>query len=97
MSDSNSGKSSLFITAAATLGGFAIFVIIVAVAYLPQQAEPLPDGAKTPEERAAILSEVRANAAAANSYGWVDKTTGVARLPIDRAVELTIKELNAGK
>lgn len=28
-----------------------------------------------------------------NSYGWVDKNKGVARIPIDRAMELTIAEL----
>jgi hypothetical protein len=28
-----------------------------------------------------------------NSYGWVDKNKGIARIPIDRAMELTIAEL----
>ncbi len=97
MSDSNSGNSSSLITAAATLGGFAIFAIIVAIAYLPQRAEPLPEGSRTPKEREDILSEVRNNAAKINHYGWVDKSAGVAHIPVDRAIELTLKELNAGK
>lgn len=97
MSDSYSGNSSKLLTAAATLGGFAIFAIIVAIAYLPQQPEPLPEGSRTPAERETIYSEVRANAAKINQYGWVDKNAGVAHIPIDRAIELTIKDLNAAK
>ncbi len=27
-----------------------------------------------------------------NSYGWVDKATGVAHIPIDRAIDLTIQQ-----
>jgi hypothetical protein len=29
------------------------------------------------------------------SYGWVDQSAGLVRLPIDRAVELTIRDLNS--
>lgn len=28
-----------------------------------------------------------------NTYGWIDQPEGVVRLPIDRAIELTAKEL----
>jgi len=50
------------------------------------------------EGRAGRLVELRAKeAAAASSYGWVDEKAGVVRLPIDRAVELTIRDLNAVK
>jgi hypothetical protein len=89
---------NFWITLGAIIGGFAIFLIILFIAYLPQKPAPLPEGSKTPAERAMILSELRAkDKSAATTYGWIDQPTGVVRLPIDRAVELTINELNAKK
>jgi hypothetical protein len=90
-------KSGFLITAAAAIGGFLIFVLILVIAYLPNKPEPLPQGTKTPEERATILCELRAKEAAANSYGWIDQEKGVVRLPIDRAMQLTVQQLNAPK
>lgn len=89
-------KSGFLTTLLAAVGGFAIFVIILVVAYLPTKPAPLPEGALTPEERIAALTELRAKEqAAATTYGWVDQPKGVVRLPLDRAVELTINELKA--
>jgi hypothetical protein len=97
MSD-HSSPSSSWVTIAAVIGGFAIFAVILIVAYLPKTPPPLPDGVKTPEQRHAILIEHRAKEAkAATSYAWVDQGKGVVQLPLDRAVELTIQELNAGR
>ena len=87
-----------FGTIAAVIGGFALFALIVALAYLPQRPAPIPQGALTPAERYQRLSEMRAKEAKQiNSYGWVDQQKGVVQLPIDRAMELTIQELNAQK
>ncbi len=98
MSESSSPKSGLWVTIAAAIGGFAIFVLILVVAYLPQKPAPLPEGSLTPEERVARLTELRAKEASAkNSYAWIDQANGVVRLPLDRAVELTIVEINAKK
>lgn len=84
------------ITLLAAVGGFAIFVLILVVAYIPRKPEPLPEGSLTPAERSAALAEMRAKEqAAATTYGWVDQSQGVVRLPLDRAVELTIAELKA--
>ena len=47
----------------------------------------------TPEGRAAALAKLRQDAtAAAHSYGWADQKAGITRLPIDRAIELTVSE-----
>ncbi len=47
----------------------------------------------TPEGRAKHLADARTQEqAAAQSYGWVDQKAGVARLPIDRAIELTVRD-----
>ncbi len=80
-------------TLIAAIGGFAIFGLILLVAYLPNKAAPAGDGVKTPEQRKAALAELRGKEqTAATSYGWVDKDKGVVRLPLDRAIELTIQE-----
>lgn len=101
MSDSSqtpSASNGSFLTLAAAIGGFAIFALIVFIAYLPKKPAPLPDGVRTPEQRKAALAELRAKEkAAATTYAWVDQPTGVVRIPIDEAVAITIKELNAKK
>jgi hypothetical protein len=95
MSDA-AAKSSFGVYAATFIGGFLIFVLILVVAYLPNKAEPLPEGTKTPQERADILRELRAKEIAdSTSYGWIDQQKGIVRLPIDRAMQLTIDEANA--
>jgi hypothetical protein len=49
----------------------------------------------TPEGRAQRLAELRAREQAeATTYGWVDQKAGIVRLPIDRAVELTVRDLS---
>lgn len=100
--NSGSGRFSVLaaLGAAVVLG---IFVVVYVVARRPVPATPAAVGAPAEEAwkfssegRAARLSEVRAKeAAAATSYGWVHQAAGVVRLPIDRAVELTIRDLNA--
>lgn len=98
MSNPSPSKSQLWTTALAALGGFVIFVLILVVAYLPQKPAPLSEGDLTPEQRLARLAEMRGKEkTAATSYGWVDQEKRIVRLPIDRAVELTIADINAKK
>lgn len=96
MSDSShtSSSSGSWVTIAAAIGGFAIFALIVLIAYLPKKPDPLPDGARTPEQRKAALAELRAKEkAAATTYGWADQPAGVVRIPINEAVRLTITDI----
>ncbi|MFH1499330.1 MAG: hypothetical protein ABII82_16075 [Verrucomicrobiota bacterium] len=99
MSDASAPSNTNFlVTLVAAIGGFAIFVIILIVAYLPGKPEPLPEGALSPEARKTALADLRAKEKEAlTTYGWVDQANGVVRLPVDRAVELTIQELNANR
>lgn len=91
-------KSNVWVTFGAVVGGFLIFALILTVAYLPQRPAPLPEGARTPEQRVQLLGEVRAkDQKIAQSYAWIDANAGTVQLPINRAVELTIQELNASK
>lgn len=90
--------SALWVNAAAIIGGFAIFVLILVVAYLPQKPEPLPEGMLTSAQRSERLTEMRAKEhAAATTYGWADQSNGVVRLPIERAMELTLNDLRAAR
>ncbi|HTJ78812.1 MAG TPA: hypothetical protein VL357_07420 [Rariglobus sp.] len=95
MSDAAPSKSSFGLTFLAAIGGFVIFVVILLVAYLPQKpAAIIGDGVKTPEQRKAALAELRAHETkVATSYAWVDQSKGVVQLPIDRAIELTLRDL----
>lgn len=97
-----SGRFSVLaaLGAAVVLG---IFVVVYAVSHRPVHRTPAAVGAApedawkfSSEGRAARLNELRAKeSAASTSYGWVDQAAGVVRLPIDRAVELTLRDLNA--
>jgi hypothetical protein len=95
MSDASApaSNSSFAATFLAAIGGFAIFGLILVVAYLPKKVDQVGDGVKTPQQRKDALAELQGKEkTAASTYGWVDKDKGVVRLPIDRAMELTIQE-----
>jgi hypothetical protein len=72
---------------------FAFFgVIVLAI------IGPAPRGSDYEEtrskKRVENLKTVREEAnKALNTYGWIDKTKGAARIPIGRAMELTVAEL----
>ena len=51
---------------------------------------------KRAKDRAEKLKTLReADAKELTTYGWIDKNKGVVRLPIERAMELTVAELRA--
>jgi hypothetical protein len=73
---------------------FGIFVLVLIAA--------TPHGNNYEEKRAkARVEKVRTIRDAAakdlNSYAWVDKGKGVARIPIDRAMQLTLSDLASKK
>jgi TRAP-type C4-dicarboxylate transport system permease small subunit len=73
---------------------FALFAWLAWRIYVPHAAEVAAvEGVRTPDDRKKILADLRAKEqAAAHSYGWVDQSAGVVRLPLDRAIELTVQE-----
>lgn len=87
------------ITVLAIFGTFALFLLLLKFAYLPKQAGVYDgDGIRTPEQRRAALAELQAKQfKQATTYGWVDQKAGVVRLPIDRAMELTVQKYGAKK
>lgn len=74
---------------------FAAFGWLAKRIYTPHAADVKPvEGVLTATERTALLTEARAKEqAAAASYAWVDQSKGVVRLPIERAIELTARDL----
>jgi hypothetical protein len=104
MSESNTSATPVvWPLVVAVLGVFAIFMVIVSLARTP--VTPITAAVNVPEDQQWRLSsegrkdrraEVEGSARAdANSYGWIDKNGGVVRLPVDRAIELTLADINA--
>lgn len=97
MSDSNFSfphRTPVF-TAIVVILCFAAFGWLAKRIYVPHAADVQPvEGVLTPAERKARLVELHAKEqAAATTYGWVDQPKGVVRLPLDRAIELTARDL----
>lgn len=82
--------------------GFALFIGAVWFAFVRTRPTNLdPDVSKldkteqwkfSAEGREARLKELQARVAAADSYGVIDAKGGVVRLPIERAMELVVRE-----
>ena len=98
MSDSSSNFSfphrTPVFTAIIVLVCFALFAWLANKIYRPHAfTVDKIEGVKTPAERKALLTEHRSKEQADSiSYGWVDQKAGVVRLPIDRAMELVVRE-----
>jgi hypothetical protein len=74
----------------AAAGAFLIMAAVVWTAY--DYTRPAPVGAARVEERKKALAEMRAyDAETLNHYGWADQAKGLVRLPIARAMELTVQ------
>ncbi len=71
----------------------ALLIVAVLLSLMDKYTRPAASAAPArAKERAEKLAEVRREAAAAlDSYGWQDKTRGIVRLPVDRAMELTVQ------
>jgi hypothetical protein len=98
MSDSDSNFSfphrTPVFTTIVVLACFALFGWLARKVYSPHAyTVDKVEGVKTPAERKTLLLEHRAKELAeSTTYGWVDKKAGVVRLPIERAIELTVSE-----
>jgi hypothetical protein len=74
---------------------FALFGVIVLAVVGPTSrgADYEQKRAKAREEKLKTLRE--ADAKQLTTYGWIDKNKGVVRLPIERAMELTVAEFSS--
>ncbi len=78
------------------IGVIFIFVLILAVAYLPNRAvdaEEINAG-----ERLQLREEVEAEQdRLVAGYEWINRDEGEVRLPVERAMRLTVEELRSEK
>jgi hypothetical protein len=73
---------------------FGIFVLVL-VAATPHGNNYEQKRAKVREEKLKTIRDTATKEL--NSYAWVDKSKGVARIPIDRAMEFTVRDLASKK
>ena len=77
--------------AAAIVGSFLI--VFWLVGYMQRHLAPAPVNQARVLERKKNLGELRLeNAKVLNTYDWQDQSKGIVRLPIARAIELTLVE-----
>src|SRR5256712_7041051 len=83
--------ASLTAYAISILGTFLIVAMLVLA--MRHYTQPAPVGANRVEERYKFLQDQRAaDAKALNEYDWMDRDKGIVRLPVQRALELTLQE-----
>lgn len=112
MSDVTHTPSSraFWLSVAGIIGCFLVFAIVLYVAGIPGRTsggtvpvkmtdeERFAANLLTPAERAQRLSELRIKEDhALTSYQWIDKEKGTVRLPIERAMELVVRDAQAKK
>lgn len=91
MKDTPNFRMKVAINAIAALGMLLILAVLIWIMY-HVAAPPAIDQARW-AERKRNLAELNAqNLDLLDNYGWMDQAKGVVRLPIERAMALTIKE-----
>ncbi len=84
-------ESATLLSAIGWIGVIALFLIIVFIAYLPNR--PPAIGENNEEQRVATLNEVQSKQQnAISSYGWVNQTKNIVRIPVEEALALTVKD-----
>ena len=83
----------------ALAGGFLLLLLFVIAVRLLTGLAPAPDeNAARAAERTKAHQELEAeNAKKLQNYAWVDKAKGTVQIPIERAMELAMAELNSKK
>jgi hypothetical protein len=78
------------------VGGMILLLLFVLLVRLLTGLAPVPDeGAARATERAKVYADLQAeNAKKLGAYAWVDQAKGTVQIPIARAMELMIVELN---
>ena len=102
--DIEKSKPVSWVSVAVIFAGFALFLLLVYLGRTPEapvqiDISKMPEEERwkyTPDGRAQRLADLRAREQKqATSYAWIDRPKGVVQLPIDRAMELTVQEINA--
>lgn len=84
-------KTKIAVYSVAVLGSFLIMAALVNIMQSKTSSAAL--GAERAEERRKNLITVRAESEQAlKNYAWQDQAKGLVRLPVDRAMEITLQE-----
>lgn len=95
MSDNQASQSNFLLTFLGGLGAILIFVLILFIAYLPNRPEPVD--ADVAAERQAKADEARtAGIQKLNALEVIDAEAGVARIPIQDAMQRTVSAYRNG-
>lgn len=90
-----SNRRGDLLPAIAIVAGFLLLGVVVYFVYSKNRADAVAWGGNDPAQRAELLREMRERESEQlGSYGWVDEDAGIVRLPIERAMELTVEEIN---
>ena len=92
---SKRGKPSpLGFSVVGIIGSFAIILLILWTAYLPQRPAKINQSIAAERRRKLVELEARQHETTTN-YGWVNANQGIVRIPVERAIELVVQELGA--
>lgn len=72
---------------------FALFGVIVLALIGPARRQSDYEETRAKKRMENLKTSREEAAKALNTYGWIDKNKGIARVPIERAMELTTAEL----
>ena len=86
----NEPTSNLGITLIASAAGILLFALIIWITYLPTRSANADAATKASREQKLVETKAKA-AETLNNYAVVSKTEGIYRMPIDKAMELTVK------
>lgn len=90
--DAEPSDNKVLLSALGWLGVIFCFLLILAVAYLPNRGVSADEIAA--EQRYEILRRVKGEQAQLiNQYSWIDQNAGLVRVPVERAIQLSIAEL----
>ena len=90
---SEPGGLSLSLSALSIFGLILSFLLVVIL--LVAVNRPAPVGDRDSQKRDNTLMEVRSwHEEILTTYGWIDQSAGIVRVPIERAMELTLKDLS---
>lgn len=93
MSTEKTSKTGLAAYVIAALG--ALLIMAALVSLMKKYTAPAPLGTARAEERKKALTDLRGEEKTAlTGYAWQDKGREIVRLPIDRAIELTLQKAN---
>lgn len=89
-------NTSVFYSFLGGIGAILIFLLILMVAYLPNRPEPVDQSVeedrqlKADEARAAGIKKI-------SEFAVVNADQGVFQIPVEDAIELTLREYREGK